>query len=387
MPRIWRFCGVCERLAAVLQMRPRVAVGKTLLIQGRSMSESFDAMASMGDGMRSWIGQHCHSRDASAAEVLIQEGSTEARLWLIEVGAAQVITTGSDGAQIPLAELGAGSLVGEMSVLEGRPAVASVIAGSLCRVISIDAPALEAAMAHSPSLACDVNSLFARKLALQLASQNHFIHRWREASVEPLRKALVVFAHLQEVDVEWLARLGRRRRYSDGAVLIQQGERVPDLLLLLLGTASVRVAAASGSVEVGTSRTGELLGEMSLVGRDDHASATVVARGPVEVLALPKELLCQRLVSDPALGSRFYRAMALLLSQRSRDQLQSRGLAAMALRREVSLLPLSARSPSEGSEADLEREESLDLDQMASISKAGQRFHWLCRHVGMTRLS
>ena len=160
-------------------------------------------------------------------------------------------------------------------------------------------------------------------------------------------------------------------------------ESVPDLLLVLVGTASVRVAAAAGEVEVGTSRSGELLGEMSLVGRDDHASATVVARGPVEVLALPKALLLEDLACDPARGARFYRAMALMLSQRSRDQLQSRGLAAVARMRDENPQPEPTWAVPPSGEADLEMEEQLDLDQMASITQAGHRFHWLCRRVGM----
>lgn len=348
---------------------------------------AFDAIASLGDGLRSWIAQHCHSRDAAAAEVLIPEGSTEARLWLIEAGSAQVSTTGSDGVQIRLAELGAGAMVGEMSVLEGRPAVASVIAGSPCRVIPIDPPALEAAMARSPGLACDVNSLFARKLAIQLASQNHFIHRWREANVEPLRKALVVFACLSDVDVEWLARLGQRQRHSDGSVLIRQGELVPELLLVLIGMASVSVDSPGGAVVVGSSRAGELLGEMSLVGGDVRASATVTAVGPMEVLAISKDQLQQGLELDPSLGARFYRAMALMLSQRNRDQLLSRGLAANA-RKVEGLAGIGASSPlsiDSDFEHDLDAEESLDLHQMASISTAGQRFHWLCQALGVQR--
>jgi bacteriocin-type transport-associated protein len=350
--------------------------------------EAFDAIVSMGDGLRTWISQHCHPREAAAAEVLIQEGSTKAWLWLIEAGTAQVSTTGSDGAQIPLAELGAGALVGEMSLLEGRPAVASVIAGSPCRVISIEPEALEAAMVRSPGLALDVNSLFARKLAFQLASQNHFIHRWREVSVEPLRKALVVFACLTDVDVEWLARLGRRQRHGDGSVLIRQGELVPELLLVLIGMASVSVASlGGGAVEVGSSRAGELLGEMSLVGGDERASATVTAVGAMEVLAISKDQLKQGLAQDPSRGARFYRAMALMLSQRNRDQLLSRGLAANARKAEgLSVMGASPAPVSSGvAESDLDSEESLDLHQMTSISTAGHRFHWLCQSLGVQR--
>lgn len=351
------------------------------------MPGSFDAIAFMGDALRSWIGQHCRPRDASTAEVLIQEGSTAARLWLIESGVAQVSTTGLNGAQIPLAELGPGALLGEMSVLEGRPAVASVIAGSPCRVIPINVSALEADMARSPGLACDVNSLFARKLAIQLASQNHFIHRWREASVEPLRKALVVFACLTDVDVEWLADLGRHQRHADGSVLIRQGESVPELLLVLIGMASVSVASPGGAVVVGSSRAGELLGEMSLVGADERASATVTAVGAMEVLAIPKDHLLQSLALDPSLGARVYRAMALILSQRNRDQLLSRGLAANA--RKVEGLPGAVDTSSSGRHSDpdpdLEAEESLDIHQMSAISTAGQRFHWLCQTLGVQR--
>ena len=36
-------------------------------------------------------------------------------------------------------------------------------------------------------------------------------------------------------------------------------------------------------------------------------------------------------------------------------------------------------------DSDLDAEESLDLNQMASISTAGQRFHWLCQALGVHR--
>jgi hypothetical protein len=79
--------------------------------------------------------------------------------------------------------------------------------------------------------------------------------------------------------------------------------------------------------------------------------------------------------------------MALMLSQRNRDQLLSRGLAANA-RKVEGLAGIGASSPpsiDSGFESDLDDEESLDLHQMASISTAGQRFHWLCQALGVQR--
>lgn len=347
------------------------------------MEGSFNAFEAMGAQLRTWIEANTQSQRVAEGEFLIKEGSREARLWVIEAGAGQVSTTGPDGLPIPLADLGAGALIGEMSVLEKRPAVASVVAGASCRAISLDPPALEAAMAKDPRLARDVNSLFAHKLATQLAAQNSFVHRWHNTPVEPLRKALVVFAHLSEIDVEWLTRIGQHHHHVNGSTLIQQGELIPDLLLVLSGTASVRVDSTAGPVEVGTSRAGELLGEMSLVGGNARASATVIAASPMEVLTLPKDLLLHRLEEDPALGARFFRGMALLLSQRNRDQLLSHGLAAASLQAE-SAQATGATSLDPGnspSAAELEGEEILDLQQMGSISLAGQRFHWLCQNL------
>ncbi|MEB3198920.1 MAG: cyclic nucleotide-binding domain-containing protein [Synechococcaceae cyanobacterium] len=337
----------------------------------------------MGDDLRDWIGQHAQARQASVGEVLIQEGSTTASLWLVEAGEAWVTTTGPDGLPIRLSALHAGALVGEMTLLEGRPAVASVIAGEGCRVIPLEPQALTVAMESSSILARDVYSLFARKLALQLDNQNQDIHRWRQSDVAPLRKGLLLFAHLNEVDVEWLAQMGQRRRFPAGAVMIHQGESVPDLLLVLQGMASVLLETPAGMIEVGISRPGELLGEMSLVGSSDRATATVVARDPGEVLAMPKDRLRQRLASDPAMGARFYHAMSMLLSQRSRDQLLTHGLAATAMETENHLRGGASSEQFQVAQRELEDAELLGLEQMASISRAGQRFHWLCRRLGI----
>lgn len=144
---------------------------------------SFNALEAMGAVFQAWITARWLRRLAMPGEVLIAEGSDEARLWLIETGNASVSTTGPDGQAIPLADLADGALIGEMSVLEGHSAATSGVAAYNCRVIGIDTAALEASMAQDPRLASDVNSLFARKLARQLASHNSFIHRWRNTPV------------------------------------------------------------------------------------------------------------------------------------------------------------------------------------------------------------
>ena len=348
-------------------------------------SSTFNALEAMDAPLRTWMAHHTRAELVQEGTALIREGQPPGRLIWIESGSARVETFSQDGRQIELAILGPGALVGDMSFLEQRPPVASVLAGPDCSVMATATTELQAAMGRDASLASAVYSLFARKLTHQLASQNSFVHRWRDTSAEPLRKALVVFAHLEEVDVEWLGRLGRRRHVESGSEVIVQGDPVPDLLVVLAGSAGVEISGQNGPVEVGSSRAGELLGEMSLLGGDDRATATVRARGPMELLAIPKDSLRERFTSDPALAARFYRAMAILLSQRSREQLHGKGLAAATRRAEEQAwpqIPVSTGKPPPEDMA-LVAEEQLNMDQMSSLSIAGQRFHWLCQSVGL----
>jgi bacteriocin-type transport-associated protein len=299
--------------------------------------------------------------------LLIDEGVEEESVYIVLDGTARVLTSRQEGGNVELARLHRGALTGEMSFLDGSLPVASMVAAEDCRVLAVDRQRLQAAIDGSPLLTRQLYRLFAEKLSAQLREQNAFILRIPGSEVEPLRKVLIVFAELSEADVAWLSRTGRVLHLEAGDRLIQQGEVVPDLYVILKGNLRVLLAAAGMEREVGTSRRGEILGEMSLLAEQGLASAGVHAAGPVDVLAVDKQVLKTRIVADDAFAGRFFRALALLLSQRSRDQLRGHGLARQATLAEGMM----------GSEQ-IEDEDVLDLDTMSRITTAGHRFDWLC---------
>ena len=94
----------------------------------------------------------------------------------------------------------------------------------------------------------------------------------------------------------------------------------------------------------------------------DGAAASVHTAAGMDVLAIDLQQLQSALAQDPKLASRFYRGLACMLSQRSRDQLLSHQRAAAS------------------QQAELDAIDRLDLSELAAISRAARHFDWLCRH-------
>jgi CRP-like cAMP-binding protein len=168
-----------------------------------------------------------------------------------------------------------------------------------------------------------------------------------------MRKVLYIFGLLTDADVDWIAHTGKRSRFRDGDVLIEQGKHVEAIILLLQGALSVTI---KGAGEVARLGVGEIVGEMSYV---DSAppSATVKALGDCLALVINKRELTRKLQADVAFGCRFYRALAVLLADRLRG---------------------TERRLSYASSADLENEavlqDELDMGILDNVSMAGHRF-------------
>jgi len=131
-----------------------------------------------------------------------------------------------------------------------------------------------------------------------------------------LRKALFFLGILNDSDLEWMIAAGAKQRLEPGEVLIQEGKPAASVFLVLDGALSV-VAQAAGNQEVARLRSGEIVGEMSFVD-SRPPSATVRALEPSSLLAIPRRSLEERLSQDAYFAARFYRAIAVFLSDRLR---------------------------------------------------------------------
>jgi small-conductance mechanosensitive channel len=134
----------------------------------------------------------------------------------------------------------------------------------------------------------------ARRAGLTLAVPTRALREEppREPAQDAARAAedLARVAAFASLDPHALARVGRaarRLRYAGGEALLRRGEIPPAVCALAAGGARLSVAGPDGSErEVLELGPGDLFGEEAFVG-PQQSPVSVVARGDVEVLALP----------------------------------------------------------------------------------------------------
>jgi CRP/FNR family transcriptional regulator, cyclic AMP receptor protein len=176
-----------------------------------------------------------------------------------------------------------------------------------------------------------------------------------------MRKALFLLGILDDSDLDWMISVGAKRDVSPGDVLIHEGRPIDAVFVIVDGLLAVRTKR-TGDTDVARLRSGEVVGEMSFVDARPP-SASVVSIDPSTVLAIPRAALEKKLQDDIAFSARFYRSLAVFLSDR--------------LRSTVSRLGYGSGGPTDPSEG----EEEMDPATLDALSLAGARFDWLQRRV------
>jgi CRP/FNR family transcriptional regulator, cyclic AMP receptor protein len=129
-----------------------------------------------------------------------------------------------------------------------------------------------------------------------------------------MRKGLYILGDLEDRDLIWMSRHGAVRELRPGEMLISAGRDVADLFFVTDGRLAVTGPAGAA---IATLSTGDVIGEMSFVEKRPP-SASVTATGPARVLAIPRAAILAEFAADNAFAARFYRALAVFLSDRLR---------------------------------------------------------------------
>jgi CRP/FNR family transcriptional regulator, cyclic AMP receptor protein len=167
-----------------------------------------------------------------------------------------------------------------------------------------------------------------------------------------MRKALYLFGILDDRDLDWLVRHGRKLTLEPGTLLIEEGKASDWLYFVLDGAFVVSTRAAP---RIAVLKAGEVIGEVSFV---DARPPTASVRAEVvsKVGAVARAVLAQKLQEDVGFAARLYKSIATFLADRLRATVGSLGVQKLDL------------------------DESIeDVDELAShllsnISIAGARF-------------
>ncbi len=175
-----------------------------------------------------------------------------------------------------------------------------------------------------------------------------------------MRKALFLLGILNDSDLEWMIAVGTKRDVPAGTVLIHEGAAADAVFLVIDGLLAVQTRR-TGQMDLALLRGGEVVGEMSFVD-SRPPSASVVSREPSTVLAVPRKALEDKLTADVAFAARFYRSLAVFLSDR--------------LRTTSGRLGYGDQPPEPGPDDD-----EMDPTTLDTLTLAGARFDWLQRRL------
>lgn len=129
-----------------------------------------------------------------------------------------------------------------------------------------------------------------------------------------MRKALYILGDLDDHDLVWLADRGEVVALKAGEHLIHAGEPVKHLYFVTDGELAVELPDGPQLARIGV---GDVIGEMSFVEKQPP-NASVRATAPCRLLRIPRDVLLAEFKHNAAFAARFYRALAVFLSDRLR---------------------------------------------------------------------
>jgi CRP/FNR family cyclic AMP-dependent transcriptional regulator len=134
-----------------------------------------------------------------------------------------------------------------------------------------------------------------------------------------LLQRVPLFRRLGFAETMLLSGICKLEHKPDGAVIIHQDSLGQALYILKEGSALVkrRDPDTGAEKELATLPRGELFGEMSLID-DQLVSADVIAKGPVELLVIPRKEFEALIAKNDKLAIKVYRCFCAALAERLR---------------------------------------------------------------------
>jgi CRP-like cAMP-binding protein len=224
--------------------------------------------------------RNCWVQRLPTGHVLMHRGAPGTSCFLVASGKLRVSAPDDVGTERELAQLGPGSLVGEMAVITGSPRLATVTVMAPSDLIELGPEALAAMGEELDQLAPVLDQLAQNRWMKNLLEQSPLFRNFDEDARQKV--------------------LGRCSAYQlpPGAVLFSQGEQVKGLYLLLRGI--VEVEHRSG--ERVLYRTQMPAGSTIAVSEnlnDKPADTTARAVGPTTVLFFSRKLVNRLLRGVP----------------------------------------------------------------------------------------
>ena len=228
-------------------------------------------------------------RRVANGEAIIQEGEPGDAFFMIARGTVRVSKHGGPGVaqDTVLAQLGEGSIFGEMALVSGAPRGATVTAVEDTDVLVFGRESLQAV---------------AREVQVIASALDRFT---RERLLSNLLATHPLFRPFDRAQRQQLAGRFSAHDAAPGTVLIREGDAGRGIFLILSGEVDVTKVDGSDRVLLAMLKAGDVFGEISLI-EQSPTTATVTASRQTTVLFLSREVFERLVQGVPALKEYFH---------------------------------------------------------------------------------
>jgi CRP-like cAMP-binding protein len=224
-------------------------------------------------------------RRLPVGSLVIREGEPGNSFFFVAGGELNVFATDGLGRQTQLAKLGENAVFGEMALLSAQPRTATVGCLTEVDLLEVGRQSLATLADELPLVAEALHGFTRERLLGNLMATS------------PLFRP---FSRMQQRD---LLRRFTSHDVAPGTVVINEGEEGRGLFVVLAGDMDVSRRTADGSsVPLGTLKTGDVFGEMSII-RNARTTATVTAQRNATVLVLARESVSRIVAGVPEIKS------------------------------------------------------------------------------------
>lgn len=224
-------------------------------------------------------------------KTIIKEGAKGDEIYLIIEGRVRVTKRGQGSEETLLGVLEEGSFIGEIAYLHDRRRSATITSETPSRLLSWERQAIkELDMRHPEVTRVLLQAFWERSLDTVL-------------SLSPL------FSHLDRDTRKEIKKQLQMRSFSPKDAILREGEENPERLVYIIKRGEAAVfSAASGSFRrpLAVLKAGDIFGEYSALS-NRPCTATIMARTPLDVLTLQREVFLKGIKEDDRLAENLER--------------------------------------------------------------------------------
>lgn len=303
----------------------------------KSLIDGIPLFAGLGHGELADIMRISERVAFEPGACLVRQGHPADSAFILESGAADVITALPGGGEAKVAQLGPGSVLGEMALLESGVRSATVVASLALAGHFIERDSFRMLLAQRNRAAFAIQNRIIRTLCQRLRELNVKIVSYdhpagaapamaeREQSHAPLRggssfdyraflPVLPVFRRFSAAEIAEFADMTEVMEAGRGQALFRQGEASDACYIVVRGAIEITGARNGRRHRIGILGPGKLCGILALIeGRPHSMSAT--AREHATLLKIGKAAFEKLFDGDSRVATRFQEAINLELLQ------------------------------------------------------------------------